>query len=186
MSATTTEEVKPAAETTKSNGGGSMLPVLAVVVLVPVLCYVTTQYLLIPKLKGAAGAAAEHGESGGEAHSKKHADKTANGREKAAKGNAHNHEFGDVVVNLSGAKGTRFLRARFTLSGSDPHLEMLIKSNDNELRDLAIGVLSAQTMESLEAPGARNAIRNELISQFNHALQGEVIEQIYFTEFVVQ
>jgi flagellar basal body-associated protein FliL len=91
-----------------------------------------------------------------------------------------------VIVNLAGAKGTRYLRARFSLASNDTNLETLIKTNENQLRDVAIGVLSTQTLDSLEAPGARNAVRNELMAQFNHALHGELVEQIYFAEFVVQ
>lgn len=196
MSASTTEVVATGAPA-KAKGGGSMMPVLAVVVLVPALCYVTTQFVLLPKLKEAVGAApAEHGgeaaEHGKAAEPKKESGghgakgKEKGSAEKSSGDYAHSHEFGDVIVNLAGAKGTRYLRARFTLASSDANLELLVKKNENELRDVAIGVLSAQTLDSLEAPGARNGVRNELIAQFNHALHGELVEQIYFTEFVVQ
>lgn len=185
-----------------------MMPVLLVVLLVPALCYATTQYVLLPKLKAAMGpaeaaheeAAAEDGHGGGghgekKAEGKETAKKEAGGhgakKEEKGKGGgsgnyAHSHEFGDVIVNLAGVKGTRYLRTKFTLASSDANLETLIKTNENQLRDIAIGVLGTQTLDSLEAPGARNAIRSDLIAQFNNALRGEVIEQIYFTEFVVQ
>jgi len=197
MSASTSEA--PAAEQApaKQKGGGGMMPVLAVIVLVPALCFGTTQYLLIPKLKAAlgGGAAAEgaHAEGGAEAKGaegkKEGGAAKEKGKEKGKEGGgsyAHTQEFGDVIVNLSGAKGTRYLRARMSLGSGDANLETLIKANENQLRDIAIGVLSTQTLDSLEVPGARNAIRNELITQFNQALHGEVVEQIYFTEFVVQ
>jgi flagellar basal body-associated protein FliL len=91
-----------------------------------------------------------------------------------------------VIVNLSGVKGTRYLRAKFTLASSDASLEKLVRANENQLRDMAISNLSSLTLDSLEAPGSKNAIRNELMAQFNHVLHGEVVEQIYFSEFVVQ
>jgi flagellar FliL protein len=62
----------------------------------------------------------------------------------------------------------------------------MIKENQNALRDVAISVLSAQSMSSLEAQGGRNLIRSELISQFNRTLGGRPIEQLYFSEFVIQ
>jgi len=171
-----------------------MLPILAVVILVPALCYATTQFILLPNLKaaiGAPGASHENATAPGEKKGEAKKESGGHGAKEKEKGKgsgsyAHSHEFGDVIVNLAGAKGTRYLRARFTLASSDANLETLIKSNENELRDIAIGVLSTQTLDSLEAPGARNAVRNELIAQFNHALHGELVEQIYFTEFVVQ
>ena len=170
------------------------MPVIAVVVLVPVMSYITTEYVLIPKMKAAiSGTASGHaeGNAGGEGNKgegKKEGGKSGGaGKKESGAGNyAHSMDFGDIIVNLAGAKGTRYLRARFTLGGEDEKLEVLIKTNQDELRDLAIGVLSGQTMDSLEAPGARNAIRNELITQFNHALHGELVEQLYFSEFVVQ
>ena len=51
---------------------------------------------------------------------------------------------------------------------------------------ILVGVLSSQSLAGLDVPGARNVVRNELITQFNRTLGGEVIEQIYFSEFVVQ
>ena len=168
------------------------MPVLAVILLVPALCYATTQYVLLPKLKAAIGApGAGHEPASGTAEKKTDGKKDAGGHGAKEKGKgsgnyAHSQEFGDVIVNLAGAKGTRYLRTKFTLASSDANLETLIKTNENQLRDVAIGVLSSQTLDSLEAPGARNAVRNELIAQFNHALHGELVEQLYFTEFVVQ
>ena len=191
MSAPTTEKAAAPAEG-KAKGGGSIMPVLAVILLVPALCYATTQYVLLPKLKAAVGSTAgshegesAEGEKKGEGAKDKEKDKEK-AKGKSTGSYAHSHEFGDVIVNLAGAKGTRYLRAKFTLASSDANLETLIKTNENQLRDVAIGVLSTQTLDSLEAPGARNAVRNELIAQFNHALHGELVEQIYFTEFVVQ
>ncbi len=196
MSAPTTETAAAAPPAGKAKGGGSMMPVLAVIVLVPALCYATTQYFLLPKLKAAIGTSADAHDApaaGGEKKGEGKKEGGGHGAKEKEKGGAkgtgnyaHSHEFGDVIVNLAGAKGTRYLRVRFTLASNDTNLETLIKTNENQLRDVAIGVLSAQTLDSLEAPGARNAVRNELIAQFNHAMHGELVEQIYFTEFVVQ
>jgi flagellar basal body-associated protein FliL len=164
------------------------------VILVPVMSYVTTEYVLVPKLKAAiSGTASGHPEGTTAGENKKADGKKEGGKsgveEKKETGSnnyAHSMDFGDIIVNLAGVKGTRYLRTRFTLASGDEKLEVLIKGNQDQLRDLAIGVLSGQTIDSLEAPGARNAIRNELISQFNHALHGELVEQLYFSEFVVQ
>jgi flagellar basal body-associated protein FliL len=197
MSAPSTEDAaatQNAAGKTNSKGGGSIMPILAVVILVPVVSYLTTQYVLIPKLKAAISGTASgtpETSSGGDAkkgEGKKEGGKsgTEDKKDSGANKYAHSTDFGDIIVNLAGVKGTRYLRTRFTLASGDEKLEILIKANQDQLRDLAIGVLSGQTMDSLEAPGARNAIRNELITEFNHALHGELVEQLYFSEFVVQ
>jgi flagellar basal body-associated protein FliL len=198
MSALSTEgasaATQNAATEAKSKGGGSIMPIIAVMILVPAMSYVTTEYILIPKLKAAiSGTDSGHPEGTAAGDGKKGSGKKEGGKlsaeekkETGANNYAHSMDFGDIIVNLAGAKGTRYLRTRFTLASGDEKLEVLIKANQDQLRDLAIGVLSGQTMDSLEAPGARSAIRNELISQFNHALHGELVEQLYFSEFVVQ
>lgn len=171
-----------------------MLPVIAVVVLVPALSFLTTQFILVPKLKSAAGAVtadpasedAAPTKEGGKEGSKEGGAKAEGDKSKSAGSYAHTADFTDVIVNLAGSKGTRYLRSHFMLAGNDEHLENLVQKNMDQLKDIAISVLSAQTLDSLDAPGAQNAIRQELITQFNHTLHGEVVEQLYFSEFVVQ
>jgi flagellar basal body-associated protein FliL len=38
----------------------------------------------------------------------------------------------------------------------------------------------------LDNPGGREAVRKQLIAKFNSLLGAEVIDQIYFSEFVIQ
>jgi len=170
-----------------------MMPVLAVIVLVPVLSFVTTQFVLIPKIKAAVGTpAAEGGDAAaGKTDAKEGAAKAKDGKEGAAGSKstgqyAHTADLTDIIVNLAGSKGTRYLRTHFMLAGDSEQLEGLVQKNMDQLKDVAISVLSAQTLDSLDVPGAQSAIRQELITQFNHNLHGEYIEQLYFSEFVVQ
>jgi flagellar FliL protein len=51
--------------------------------------------------------------------------------------------------------------------------------------DLAIDVLGGQNYAELVAPDGREAAKKELIAQLKHAYEGE-IEDVYFTEFVLQ
>ena len=43
-----------------------------------------------------------------------------------------------------------------------------------------------KTIADLEKPGARNIIRSELLTVFNNALGGPVIQDIYITEQAIQ
>ena len=95
-------------------------------------------------------------------------------------------EFKDVIVNLSGALGTRYLKTSFTVAGSDPRVADTVKNDRQKLLDIAIGILSARTLNDLDNPTAKNVLREELIAKFNHALGVEIIEEIYFSEFVIQ
>ena len=103
------------------------------------------------------------------------------GKEEAAK----DAEFGLIMVNLSGSGSSRYLRTNFFIKSNDAKIAEIIKENQPALRDAAITVLSAQTPAGLENNG-RDIVRKALISQFNRVLGGEVVDQIYFSEFVIQ
>ena len=172
-------------------GGGSMMPILMAVVLVPALCFATTQFVLIPKLKAIVAEQGAAAEGGAPAKASGHG-AAAHGAEKAKGGHGggkegeHDAEFGSIVVNVAGANGSRYLRTNMVLAGDEPKLPEIIKSNQSVLRDAAINVLSSQSLAVLDSPGGKNVVRSELIAAFNKALGGEVVEQIYFSEFVVQ
>jgi flagellar FliL protein len=156
-------------------GGGSMMPILAAVVLVPGLCFATTQYVLIPKLK------ADVAEQGVQP-----APTAEKGKASKEKKEEHDTEFGAVIVNVAGANGSRYLRTNLVLVSTDPKVGEVTKASQSALKDAAINVLSSQPLSVLDSPGGKNVVRNELIAAFNKALGGEVIENIYFSEFVVQ
>jgi flagellar FliL protein len=82
--------------------------------------------------------------------------------------------------------GTRYLKVSFTAFSSNPDLQKIITDNKQQLLDVAINTLSSRTLAELEVAGAKNMVRNDLIGNFNQALNSDVISQIYFSEFVVQ
>jgi len=156
------------------------MPVIAVIVLMPLISFAMTQFILIPRIQGSV--AAQNAAAGTDA-------KGAGGAKpdptKDAKP-SFSYQFDDVVVNLSGAMGTKYLKASFSLFSSNPDLQKIITDNKSHLLDVALNVLSSKSMADLEAPGSKNLVRNDLISNFNQALNSEVVEQLYFSEFVVQ
>jgi len=175
----------PAAAPDKSGGGiKALLPVILVVVLMPVLAYATTTYIVVPKIKKAAGAetsaTGEHGESGGK---EGEAGKEGHG---AGPGGKISYPFGKVLVNVAGSQGTRYLLVTMTLVGTDGKFKDKIEANRDQLVDLASSALSTKTIQDLEKPGSRNLIRSEMLSVFNTALGGSLVQEIFFTEFAIQ
>lgn len=206
MAATETPAAAPAAgaEKDKAKAPGVMIPLLAVFVLMPALAYGLTAYVLIPKLRASLPvAAAESGTEPGHGAAKKGSgekgetasaptlpapkkEKAEGASKKAGEGETASFEFKDVIVNLAGALGTRYLKTSFTVGGSDSHVAETVKSEHQKLLDITISVLSSRTLNDLDSPTAKNAIREELIAKFNHALGVELVEEIYFSEFVIQ
>lgn len=207
---------KPAeGEAAPAKAPNPLIPVIAVVVLMPAITFAMINFLLLPKIRGivleqkatehaeggekadAHGAkpAAGHGAKPASAHGAKEEKKEAKGGHgKEAKGGgggggaggAFSYDFENVVVNLAGTMGTRYLKTTFTVLSDNPEIKTIIDENKKQLLDVASGVLSTRTLADLEQPGAKNVVRNDLVANLNQALKSDAITQIYFSDFVVQ
>jgi flagellar FliL protein len=158
-----------------SGGIKAFLPLIANVVLMPVIAYVMVVFVLLPKVNSAgvsAHAKAPSEESGG-AHGE-------------GKGKVSVPLSSKVLVNVAGTAGTRYLLVNVTLLGSNPALKDEIEKNDAQLRDVAASVLATKNIPDLDKPGARNLIRTELIAAFNGVLGNGKVKDIFFTEFAIQ
>jgi flagellar basal body-associated protein FliL len=137
------------------------------------------EFLIIPKLKSASGGG-DHSKT--ESHDK--AKKDSHGGVKPP--GEHTVEFGATVVNLAGSGNSRYLRTNFMIASSDKDIQKIIDENKASLQDAAISVLSTQSLDALDGANGREVVRKGIISKFNRMLGAEVIDQIYFTEFIVQ
>ncbi|HYD83375.1 MAG TPA: flagellar basal body-associated FliL family protein [Opitutus sp.] len=168
-----------------ASGGGmkAWLPAIAVVVLAPVCTWAVCQFVLIPQLQAqlsATPAAAEASSEGG------HGGSHGGGHGEEAKDAAPNYEFQNVVVNLAGTMGTRYLKTSFLVTGAEPNIKSLFEANKPRLTDVTLNVLSSLSLSDLEEPGAKNVLREKLVAAYNQALGKKVAEQVYFSDFVVQ
>ena len=163
-----------------ASGFKSWLPLIANLVLMPVLAYGMTAFVILPKLSPSGGqASAAHSESA--ANPSDHGTKEPTGKNKFMV-----NLSGKILVNVAGTGGTRYLLVNLTLVSPSPDLKAAIEKNDAQLRDVAAGALSSKTIGDLEKPGARNLIRTELISVFNGVLGNSMVSELYMTEFAVQ
>ena len=172
--------------------GNPLMPIIAVVVLVPALCYAVMDFVIIPKIKSSLGAPAV-----AESHGSEKKKSGGHGAEKKSGGHGGGHgavdapgegiaPFGTIVVNLAGSNNSRFLNTTFDVKSEDPQIVDIIKENRPALLDAANTILSSQAFNAQDITSGREIVRKSLISQFNRLLGGEVIDQIYFSEFVVQ
>lgn len=194
------EKEKGAPEAPAKSGGGfgAFIPLIAAIVIAPVLSWAIGQFVLMPQLKKqiaapidphaavehAAEASAEPAEEGGK-EAKGKEGKGEKG-EKGKGGTNNTYEFENVVVNLAGTMGTRYLKTAFLVTGSDKGLRAAFENNRPKLVDVTINVLSSLSLSDLEEAGAKNLIREKLIESYNQALGKKLVEQVYFSDFVVQ
>lgn len=168
----------------------SLIPLIATVVIAPVLSWAVAQFFLLPQLKKqlaaapteahaeAAAPAAEKGGHGG--------GKEGGHGKKGEAGSANTYEFENVVVNLAGTMGTRYLKTSFLVTGNEATLRPSFEAAKPKMVDITLNVLSALSLTDLEEAGAKNIIREKLIGAYNQALGKRVVEQVYFSDFVVQ
>lgn len=181
-----------AASKSGAKGIAAFIPLIAVIVLAPALSWAVAQFVMLPQLKKelivpldphaaktAEAPAAEEAESGKEG-------KEGHGKKGEAGAATTTYEFSNVVVNLSGTMGTRYLKATFQVTGSDKALRSTFEANKAKLLDVTLNVLSALSLADLEEAGAKNLIREKLIAAYNQSLGKKLVEQVYFSDFVVQ
>ena len=180
---------------------GALLPVILVVVLAPAVSWAVAQFVLLPQLKAelikalpaaAAGTAtagappAATPAPGAPAKAEKADKEGGHGKKGEAAGVGHSYTFENIVVNLAGTMGTRYLKTTFMVTGSDPTLRAQFEANRPRMIDLSLNVLSSLTLADLDEPAAKNILREKLGAAYNQALGRKVAEQIYFSDFVVQ
>lgn len=177
----------PAAAPVAAVSGGikAWLPVIAALVLAPAATWATVEYLLVPRLQHKMAASA-HGEAPASAPAASSGGHGAPAKGKAAKSPGPSFEFQNVVVNLAGTMGTRYLKTSFTITGADANIKAVFDAAKPKLTDVTLNVLSSLTLSDLEEPGAKNVIREKLVMAYNQALGRKIAEQVYFSDFVVQ
>lgn len=174
------------AASTASGGIKPWLPLLANLIIMPIMAYVTAVYVLPSHLKASGASDVVKSESAAKAKSR-----TNSGEKKELTAKKPTIPLNDkVLVNLSGSAGTRYLLAKINLVGtgekSAEDLKKLVEENNAALVDAAMNALRVKTVADLEKPGAMNLIRAQLISAFNDILGAGTVEGILLTEFAVQ
>jgi flagellar FliL protein len=164
------------------------LPATLAIVLAPAASFAVSEFVLLPRLQKklaepTAAARADNAAPAGESGEGKHGKE---GKGEGKEGGA-NYEFTNVVVNLAGTMGTRYLKTSFIVTGAaDTAVKPVFEANKAKLTDITLNVLSSLTLSDLEEPGSKNVLREKLVAAYNQALGKRVAEQVYFSDFVVQ
>jgi flagellar FliL protein len=172
-------DTNPAPVGPAKKSSNALIPILVVIFLVPALCYAVMEFLIVPKLKDSMGGGADSSQAAAQ-------DKAKGNQGGVKPPGEHTVEFGPTIVNLAGSANSRYLRTNFIIASSDSNIQKIIEESKGSLQDAAITVLSTQSLDALDGANGREVVRKGIISRFNTVLGAEVIDQIYFTEFIVQ
>jgi flagellar FliL protein len=107
--------------------------------------------------------------------------------EKAAEGGKTVTKFTieEVTVNIADTRGNRFVRAGVFFEAAPPVLEEL-EANRARMVDTLGQVLSTKTLDDLTSPNIRGNLREELLGVINPTLKQGRVDNIYFTDLLVQ
>lgn len=187
----------PAASAKPVSAGSPWLPVLVVMIILPVISFLMTEYVMLPRVKKALGEIARIQQEGDQpAHGgplpseKKETAKSGHGSAKEGKeGGAVETpgvKFDNIVANLAGSMKSRFLKVSFAIEGDDESFNEIIENNRTKIIDSALGILGSLTVAELDEPGTKNIVRSDLIDGFNQVLEKPIVKRLYFSEFVIQ
>ncbi|MDQ8202539.1 flagellar basal body-associated FliL family protein [Pelagicoccus sp. SDUM812003] len=153
-----------------------MLPALLVIVLMPIISFAMFKFMIIPMIK------AELPEPGMEP------ELTAEDLDISydTSGEEYKVTFEPVVTNVKGTSQTRFVQVIFSVYSANPHLQEEVDKKTDRMKDVAISVLGNLTLADLERREMKNIVRNQLKQGFNHVLGEPLVEDISFSQFVVQ
>lgn len=112
---------------------------------------------------------------------------TRSDAEKSAEGNRAVSKFTieEVTVNIADTRGNRFVRAGVFFEAQPSVLEEL-EANRARMVDTLGQVLSTKTLDQLTAPTIRGSLREELLGIINPTLKQGHVDNIYFTDLLVQ
>ncbi len=187
-SAVSTAAPASGASSAKKGGGGGIIPLVIALVAAPAATWATVEFVLLPRLKAqlSSPVVAGDGAHAEAAHAEPAKESGGHGGGGEKGGASTAYEFSNVVVNLAGTMGTRYLKCSFLVIGTNPNIKSLFEENKPRLMDVTLNVMSALTLADLEEPGSKNIIREKLVTAYNTALGKKVADQVYFSDFVVQ
>ncbi len=92
-----------------------------------------------------------------------------------------------IVVNLGGIGSNRYLRIKISLGVDSEDAQKMISEKMVIIRDKTISFLSTKTVEDIDTEGGLSKLRLEIKDLLNKLLgSGDIIKQVYFSDFIVQ
>lgn len=161
-------------ESGKRSQKNPIIPVLGLIVFAGILSYVLAKFVIVPMVYEKQ----QYSEGEGDKAQKEAIQELENKKR---------FTIEDMMTNL-GAVDARYIRVSFTLEGTNSNFDMIISSNEERVRDAALTVLQSLSMNEARQQGVKNMIASNMIAAINRSLEPAppVVENIYFTKFVVQ
>ncbi len=90
------------------------------------------------------------------------------------------------TVNLLSESGRRYLKVQMNLELSGEELGAELDTRKAVIRDIIIRLLSSKSLEEISTSKGKEKLKDQIVDQLNMRLKDGKINNVYFTEFVVQ
>jgi len=99
----------------------------------------------------------------------------------------HAMDLGNMVVNLADQDGSHYLKLTITIEHpADKKIEEKITEKKHLITETILLTLRSKNLNQVRPPEAIDQLKNELVTAVNNRLGEQVIDKIYFTEYIVQ
>ncbi len=95
------------------------------------------------------------------------------------------YNLGEFVVNVTNNRGYRFIRTDITILINDKKAIERLGGASAQIRDAIIKIFRKAEQSQVEDPGAYE-LKCQIKEAINSIIGSSVVEDIYFTEFVIQ
>ncbi len=90
------------------------------------------------------------------------------------------------IVNLYNEGSSRYLKSTINFELSVAELSVEMDTKKPLIRDIVIKTLSAKTYEEISTIRGKENLKDELVSKINQVLTDGQINNVFFTDFVIQ
>jgi flagellar FliL protein len=92
----------------------------------------------------------------------------------------------NFIVNLLSEGGRRYLKVQMNLELEGEELAEELDTKVPVIRDLIIRIMSSKTIEEISTAKGKEKLKNQLVNQLNMRIKDGQLQNIYFTEFIIQ
>ena len=91
-----------------------------------------------------------------------------------------------IVVNLRNSKGTRYLKVTIGMEAANEAVSNELIRLSPQLSDFLIDKLCSVDISDVDNSAGRNKLKREILAGTNEILESGYVNNVYFTEFVIQ
>ncbi|SDU24955.1 Flagellar basal body-associated protein FliL [Verrucomicrobium sp. GAS474] len=140
----------------------------------------------MPAADASEGGDSHGAEAAAPAEGAKGEAKAGEGKEGATGAPGAGFTLSDILVNVTGTGGSRFIKVSVYFQ-APMNVQTELQGMRDQLKDIVSNTLAQKSLAELSDSGVRGRLRSELLATINPLLKskGEV-QNIYFPEFIIQ